>query len=51
MAPVARRWDAGLYFCPMDIGEMQAEGFVARHGDLELSEEDLRRAAPPCPSA
>jgi MoaA/NifB/PqqE/SkfB family radical SAM enzyme len=45
VAPVARRWDAGLYFCPMDIGEMQAKGFVAQHGDIELSEEELREAA------
>jgi MoaA/NifB/PqqE/SkfB family radical SAM enzyme len=45
VAPVARRWDAGLYFCPMDVGEMQAEGFVARHEHLELSEEELREAA------
>jgi MoaA/NifB/PqqE/SkfB family radical SAM enzyme len=45
VAPVARRWHAGLYFCPMDIGEMHAEGFVARHEQLELSETELREAA------
>lgn len=45
VAAVAQEWHAGLYFCPMDVGEMQAEGFVPRHRDLELSEEDLRQAA------
>lgn len=45
VASVARRWHAGLYFCPMDIGEMHAQGFVARHAHLQLSEEELREAA------
>ena len=45
VAPVAQRWRAGLYFCPMDVGEMQSEGFVARHEQLELSEDELREAA------
>jgi MoaA/NifB/PqqE/SkfB family radical SAM enzyme len=45
VAPVAKRWGAGLYFCPMEIGEMQSEGFVVRRGDLALSEDELRQAA------
>ena len=45
VAPVAKRWGAGLYFCPMEIGEMQSGGFVVRHGDLALGEEELREAA------
>jgi len=45
VAPVAKRWGAGLYFCPMEIGEMESGGFVVRHGDLALSEEELRQAA------
>jgi hypothetical protein len=45
VAPVARRWGAGLYFCPMEIGEMQTGGFVARHDDLALGDEELCEAA------
>jgi len=45
VAPVAARWDAALYFCPMDVGELQSEGFAARHQDLELSEQELAEAA------
>jgi MoaA/NifB/PqqE/SkfB family radical SAM enzyme len=45
VAPVAKRWGAGLYFCPMETGEMQADGFVDRHGHLALSEDELRQAA------
>ena len=45
VAPVAKRWGAGLYFCPMEIGEMESGGLVVRHGDLALGEEELRRAA------
>ncbi|MFH0916495.1 MAG: radical SAM protein [bacterium] len=45
VAPVAKHWGAGLYFCPMEIGELQSGGFVVRHGGLALSEEELRQAA------
>jgi len=45
VAPVARRWRAGLYFCPMETGTMLAEGFAERHGDLALPAEERRRAA------
>jgi MoaA/NifB/PqqE/SkfB family radical SAM enzyme len=45
VAPLARRWQAGLYFCPMETGMMRAEGFADRHGDLALPPQELRRAA------
>jgi MoaA/NifB/PqqE/SkfB family radical SAM enzyme len=45
VAPVARRWGAGLYFCPMETGEMQSAGYVDRHGDLALAATGLRAAA------
>ena len=45
VAPVAQRWGAGLYFCPMETGEITSAGFVARHADLALSAEELREAA------
>jgi MoaA/NifB/PqqE/SkfB family radical SAM enzyme len=45
VAPVARRWRAGLYFCPMETGDMTARGFVARHDDLALPAEEVRAAA------
>ena len=45
VAPVAQRWGAGLYFCPMEIGEMESGAFVVKHGDLALSADELRSAA------
>jgi len=45
VAPVARLWDAGLYFCPMETGEMQSSGYVARHPDMALPAQELRNAA------
>ena len=45
VAPVAKRWGAGLYFCPMETGNLTAAGFVARHDDLALSARELRSAA------
>jgi MoaA/NifB/PqqE/SkfB family radical SAM enzyme len=45
VAPVARRWGAGLYFCPMETGEMEEGGFVERHGQLCLGEDELQEAA------
>ena len=45
MTPVAKRWGAGLYFCPMETGEMQSEGFVPRREDLALTHEELTEAA------
>jgi len=45
VAPVVRRWGAGLYFCPMETGEMTSAGFVGRRADLALPADDLRAAA------
>lgn len=45
VAPVARRWGAGLYTCPMETGEPMAGGFADTKGDLALSPEELRHAA------
>ncbi len=45
VAPVARRWRAGLYFCPMETGSMVASGFVGLHEELALGPEGLRAAA------
>lgn len=45
VAPVAREWGAGLYFCPMEIGEMTSGGFVESKGGLALPGEELRAAA------
>ena len=45
VAPVARRWGAGLYFCPMETGDMTGTGFVERHGELALPADRLRAAA------
>ena len=45
VAPVARRWRAGLYFCPMETGVMLAQGFSAAKEELALSEPRLREAA------
>ncbi len=45
VAPVARRWGAGLYFCPMETGEMRSTGFADVHGELALSPDELRSAA------
>ncbi len=45
VARVARRWGAGLYFCPMETGEMHDGGFADRLGELALSEQELREAA------
>jgi MoaA/NifB/PqqE/SkfB family radical SAM enzyme len=45
VAAVARRWDAGLYLCPMETGEMTSQGFVERLADLALPAEELRAVA------
>ena len=45
MAPVAREWGAGLYFCPMETGEMASAGFEESKGGLALPPEELREAA------
>ncbi|MBN2204113.1 MAG: radical SAM protein [Thermoleophilia bacterium] len=45
VAPVARRWGAGLYFCAMETGGMETSGFVDRLGPLALTPEELSAAA------
>ena len=45
VAAVARRWGAGLYFCPMETGELTAGEAGDRLAGLALSSEELREAA------
>jgi MoaA/NifB/PqqE/SkfB family radical SAM enzyme len=45
VAPVARRWHAGLYFCPMETGLVSSAGLDEVHADLALAPQELRRAA------
>jgi len=45
VAPVAGRWGAGLYFCAMETGDMEAAGFVDRLGELALPPDELSAAA------
>ncbi len=45
VAAVARRWGAGLYFCPMETGELSAGEAGDRLAGLALSSQELREAA------
>ncbi len=45
VAAVARRWGAGLYFCPMETGELSAGEAGDRLAGLALSPAELREAA------
>ncbi len=45
VAPLAQRWEAGLYFCPMETGQMQAAGFSGAKKELALPAAELRAAA------
>ena len=45
VAPVAARWQAGLYFCPMETGLVTSMGVTAPLADLALPAEELRAAA------
>ncbi len=45
VAAVARRWGAGLYFCPMETGELGAGEAGDRLAGLALSPEELGEAA------
>ena len=45
VAPVARRWGAGVYFCPMETGRRESTGFAATRAHLALSPEQIREAA------
>jgi MoaA/NifB/PqqE/SkfB family radical SAM enzyme len=45
VAPVARRWGAGLYFCPMETGELSDGDAGDSLAALALSPGELRRTA------
>jgi MoaA/NifB/PqqE/SkfB family radical SAM enzyme len=45
VAPVAKRWQAGLYFCPMETGVMLAAGFSTSKRSLALPPQELKEAA------
>jgi len=45
VAPVAARWHAGLYFCPMETGMVTSAGVASPLADLALPAEELRAAA------
>ena len=45
VAAVARRWGAGLYFCPMETGELSAGEAGDRLAGLALSPPELQEAA------
>jgi MoaA/NifB/PqqE/SkfB family radical SAM enzyme len=45
VAPVAKCWGAGLYFCPMETGVMLDEGFSRSKEHLALPPEGLQEAA------
>jgi MoaA/NifB/PqqE/SkfB family radical SAM enzyme len=45
VAPVAERWGAGLYFCPMETGQMRDDRFIPSLDELALPPDGLREAA------
>jgi MoaA/NifB/PqqE/SkfB family radical SAM enzyme len=45
VAPLAKSWRAGLYFCPMETGQMQRDGFDGTKSELALPAGELRAAA------
>lgn len=45
VAPVAERWGAGLYFCPMETGRMETSGFTGTLASLSLEPRGLGDAA------
>lgn len=45
VAPLAQDWGAGLYFCPMETGQMHAEGFDGSREELALAPDQVREAA------
>jgi len=45
VAPTAARWQAGLYFCPMETGLLTSTGVASQLADLALPAEELRAAA------
>ena len=45
VAPVAARWHAGLYFCPMETGLVTTWGVPSPLAEIALPAEELRAAA------
>lgn len=45
VAPVAARWRAGLYFCPMETGEVTSAGRDSPLAPLALPADELRETA------
>ncbi len=45
VAPVAARWHAGLYFCPMETGFVTAANVDAPLADMALPAEEIRAVA------
>jgi MoaA/NifB/PqqE/SkfB family radical SAM enzyme len=45
VAPTVARWQAGLYFCPMETGLVTSAGVAAPLAGLALPAEELRAAA------
>jgi MoaA/NifB/PqqE/SkfB family radical SAM enzyme len=45
VAPTAARWQAGLYFCPMETSLVTSTGVSSPLADLALPAEELRAAA------
>lgn len=45
VAPIARRWNAGWYVCPMETGRMLSTGFEPARDDLALAPRELSEAA------
>jgi MoaA/NifB/PqqE/SkfB family radical SAM enzyme len=45
VAPVAERWEAGLYFCPMETGVMLGGGLSDSRNGLSLPPGELKEAA------
>ena len=45
VAPVAKRWQAGLYFCPMETGVMLAGGLSESRSSLALGHAELKEEA------
>jgi len=45
VAPIAARWRAGLYFCPLETGQVTSAGIEAPLATLALPAEELRGVA------
>lgn len=45
VAPIAQAWGAGLFFCPMETGEMRETGFAELKDELALPARELQEQA------